>query len=373
MKLLKVLPCVMCISLLLGCSNENIISESNDNISMKTESFPISYQKTDGKVTFDGEISYSAIDNLCTCNAKMKKINKQGEEIFLNQEDDYEEYNDDVLDEFGNTKSSTTYMNSYNGFYLSPGNYSSNLYYTRGNSYYYNICSAFRMQKKFNDYNADKFSTEKSLAFMNQNDAFDQINNTLNQLGMGADYEYVCYALDCEKMKQEEIHYDMNGNVDTSENKGAWTEADDTYYFAIRQTYNKTPVYYPYVNTFVEEEIENYPINCLIDKDGIISLNIDQIFTFSDAVAVEEIASFDDVFDSVSAKYNDILGDSSYAFDSAELTYYVDLSSQDGEYKVYPIWIIKGNEIANGTYSPIQVCVDVQTGNEVIPWTEDIN
>ncbi len=381
-----VIMLLLCSMTLIGCANnksKNNNSESNidnsqntiqssDNMA-STASVPTEYKNIDGKVTFDGEISYDSLDNLCSYSASLQKIDTaQVEEDLLQEAGDYDSYPYTMQDEYGNANDVTFYANTYNGFYLSSGPSSSNFYYLSGDCNFSNYAAAFRIEKKFDDYNADKFSTQEDLPFESRQEAYSQIGDFLKALGFDSDFEYVSYSLDHSTLQNEEVHYDMDGNIDPSENKDQWTQEDDCYYVALRQIFNGVPIYYPYVSTFVNEDVENYPINAMVNENGIFSLNIDQVFEFADEEKIDSVVEFDTVFDAVSDKFNDILGDSTYVFDLAELVYYVDLSSNNGIYEVYPVWIIKGNETSGDSETEIQVFVDARTGDEIIPWTQEL-
>ncbi|SHH67325.1 hypothetical protein SAMN02745229_00770 [Butyrivibrio fibrisolvens DSM 3071] len=375
-----------CSMLFVGCANNMPIDnspasdmddghsnmQSNDSTAV-TVTIPTKYQNIDGKVTFDGEISYGSLDNLCCYSASLQKIDASlVEEDLLKEEKEYDSYSDTFDDEYGNSIDCTSYINVYDGFYLSSGPVSSNFSYSRGNSNFSYYAAAFRIEKKFDDYNADKFSTQEDLPFESRQEAYSQIGDFLKALGFDSDFEYVSYSLDHSTLQNEEVHYDMNGNIDPSENKDQWTQEDDCYYVALRQIFNGVPIYYPYVSTFVNEDVENYPINAMVNENGIFSLNIDQVFEFADEEKIDSVVEFDTVFDAVSDKFNDILDDSTYVFDLAELVYYVDLSSNNGIYEVYPVWIIKGNETSGDSETEIQVFVDARTGDEIIPWTQEL-
>lgn len=377
---------LLCSLLMIGCSDKQVEGseplsmtdnnqdtvQSSDN-TVTTFNTLTEYQKADGKVTFDGEISYGSLDNLCSYSASLQKIDTSKVEGDLLQEaKDYDSYSNTSEDECGNKKDYTSYINVYNGFYLASGPNSSNFSYLRGNCNFSNYAAAFRIEKKFDDYNADKFSTQEDLPFESRQEAYSQIGDFLKALGFDSDFEYVSYSLDHSTLQNEEVHYDMDGNIDPSENKDQWTQEDDCYYVALRQIFNGVPIYYPYVSTFVNEDVENYPINAMVNENGIFSLNIDQVFEFADEEKIDSVVEFDTVFDAVSDKFNDILGDSTYVFDLAELVYYVDLSSNNGIYEVYPVWIIKGNETSGDSETEIQVFIDARTGDEIIPWTQEL-
>ena len=135
----------------------------------------------------------------------------------------------------------------------------------------------------------------------------------------------------------------------------------------MRQCFEKLPVYHVYADTFATEADINTPVQAVISSEGLESLDIEKIFTFTDKKDVINMVSLDDVVTTVSNKYNQILGDGTYEITSAELYYYVDLSGGSGTYQVFPCWILKGVEMKSNGKSNIQVIIDAQTGKELIP------
>ena len=181
------------------------------------------------------------------------------------------------------------------------------------------------------------------------------------------EYNYKAYALDHEILKSQENHEDMDGNDDKSSYKAEWSSADDSYYFVMRQCYEKLPVYHVYADIFSMEADINTPVQAVVSTEGLESLDIEKIFSFSEKKEVEGLVSFDEVAATVSKKYNQILGAGTYEITSAELYYFVDLSSGAGIYKMYPCWILKGKEVKSVGTSNIQVIINAQTGEEIIP------
>ena len=134
-----------CSMLFVGCANNMPIDnspasdmddghsnmQSNDSTAV-TVTIPTKYQNIDGKVTFDGEISYGSLDNLCCYSASLQKIDASlVEEDLLKEEKEYDSYSDTFDDEYGNNIDCTSYINVYDGFYLSSGPDSSNFSYSR--------------------------------------------------------------------------------------------------------------------------------------------------------------------------------------------------------------------------------------------------
>ena len=135
----------------------------------------------------------------------------------------------------------------------------------------------------------------------------------------------------------------------------------------MRQCYEKLPVYHVYADIFSMEADINTPVQAVVSTEGLESLDIEKIFSFSEKKEVEGLVSFDEVAATVSKKYNQILGAGTYEITSAELYYFVDLSSGAGIYKMYPCWILKGKEVKSVGTSNIQVIINAQTGEEIIP------
>lgn len=366
---MKKLVCLCLLGILVftsGCEKKNdndSETEANATVSeAENIDIPSNYENSDGKVEFNLDIEGNSDEDLYVMDANLINVDTSEAASFLDGEKDYEE--DNIYDR--------SYYSNDDGFALDFGPDSSNFSYHRGNSNFDYIIAAFRLEKKFDDYNADKYSKDTDLAFMSRDDAYSKVLDELQKLGLKADYEYTSYALDYNTLQKEEVHLAQEGDTDKSAYKDHWSESDDSYYFAIRQLYSGIPVYYPFTGEFVDECEENYTISSLVDKDGIIDLSVDNVYSFSNEKKVSKLADFDTIFKTVSEKYNSVLGDSSYKFDTAELVYYVDLSSQNGTYKTTPVWIIKGQEEAGGGDNETQIFIDAQDGTEVIPWTKEL-
>ncbi len=75
----------------------------------------------------------------------------------------------------------------------------------------------------------------------------------------------------------------------------------------------------------------------------------------------------DAIAKTVADKYTQIFGSAEYEMTNEELYYYVDLASGMGTYDVKPVWIIKGMEKSGEKRQAIQVIIDAQTAEEIVP------
>ena len=367
---------IVCSMLLSGCSgtgDEDVSSPNNkenlDNAKVQMQEFPNVYQKEEGNVVFDCNVIVESDLNtqkIYTATAQLQKIDttKAFDKLYSNIED-YETYEYEEKNEFGEIVKTATYVDKYETAF-SYGPLSSRLSYSKKIRLPY-ILSAFRLDENYDDYNAELYSTEKQLSFANREDVYNELMNLFQSIGAGTNYKYKAYALDHSVMESEECHTDMDGNIDNASYKVSWTEEDDCYYFVMRQLFEGIPVYHKYANHFIEESDMNTPVQVIVSAEGIESLDIEKIFTFDDVEQVENLVSFDQIAKTTSDKFNMILGNGRYTVTSAELYYYVDLSEGDGTYSVLPCWILKGMQDSNGETNNIQVIVDAQTGEEIIP------
>lgn len=346
-------------------------SESMSNTEQKTGDFdfPEKLECEEGNVKFNCEVEIDAnlkTEKIYTATASQCEINVENafDELY-SEITDYDTYEYEEKNEYGNTVQTATYVDK-NETSFSFGPMSSKLSFMKMDKMPY-ILSAFRLDESYDDYNANLFSIENQLSFATREETYSDLITLFEKIGAPTEYKYKAYALDYNTLKTEEKHEDMDGNDDQSSYKKEWSSDDDAYYFVMRQCFEKLPVYHVYAEIFSTEADMNTPVQAVISSEGLESLDIEKIFTFTDKKEVINMVSLDDVVTTVSNKYNQILGDGTYEITYVELYYYVDLSGETGTYEVYPCWILKGVEMKNDGESNIQIIIDAQTGEELIP------
>ena len=331
--------------------------------------FPENYKQEDGNVTFNCHIKigtdlntkklYTATANQCEIN-----VDHAFEELY-SQITDYATYEYEEKNEYGSPVKTATYVDK-NETSFSYGPTSSRLSFMKMDKMPY-ILAAFRLDESSEDYNADLYSTESQLAFASREETYADFMTLFQKIDAPTEYTYKAYALDHDTLKAQEKHEDADGNSDCSSYKTDWSSKDDCYYFVMRQCLEGIPVYHVYADLFSMEADMNTPVQAVISSEGIESLDIEKIFSFQDKKAVTDIMPFDKIAAAAADQYNQTAGAGTCEITSAELYYYVDLSSGTGTYDVYPCWILKGNELQNNDRNKIQIIMNAQTGEEIIP------
>lgn len=332
-------------------------------------SFPARYENTIENVSFDMDIVIDADlseETPVTAKARMKKADAgQAFDLLFSDNDTYDTYEYEEKDEYGNKVKTGTYV-SPEETTLSYGPVSSQMTYMRRTSMRY-IRSAFVLDEEDERYNADLFSKEGQLSFMDRKDALQIVSDALTKINMQFEYDSAGYALDYANMQSQEYHEDMDGRIDRAQYKESWSVEDEGYYFCIHERYRGLPLYHVYAEIFSDVSDANAPVQAFVSKDGIEYLEIEKVFDVSEEKTGIRLLPIDDVAKTAADKYAQILGDATYDMTNAELYYYVDLSSGMGIYDVKPVWIIKGIERSGETQQAVQVIIDAQTAKEIVP------
>ena len=232
--------------------------------------------------------------------------------------------------------------------------------------FYVYVSNAFRLQQGYSDYNADKYELDKDFGFASRQQAFEDVRQSLQIMGIDVENEYKCYVLEHSILQSEEYVMDMNGNVDQSNYKGSWTQDDDSYYFVINQKYGDTPAYHVFYDNFPLIADENAPIQVLYNKNGIQFLQLEKVFSFSEQEGIYGLKPFEEIVEVIENKYGMLLDGSTYSVNQATL-YYMENETSDGQYAVSPVWIF--NIVDNEDGKALQDVVNAQTGEEII-WEE---
>lgn len=370
MMLTAVIATTLCISLV-GCSNEpkmpsqiSTSSEKDTNKSVSEESdpsgigieIPERHDKEADNVSFKTDVIVSANvreNGLRKLSATVQKpdpvkvfdcLMGDTEIREKNEEENnywYEGVNNEIL----------TINNTSIGF---------------STNFYAYVSNAFRLQQGYSDYNADKYELDKDLEFASRQEAFENIRQAMETMGIGIEEQYKCYVLEHSMLQSEEYAMDINGNVDQASYKGSWTQDDDAYYFVINQKYSDTPAYHVFYDSFPLAADENAPVQVLYNKDGIQFLQLEKVFTFTEQENNYDLKPFEEIAQVIETKYGMLLDGSTYTVNQAML-YYMENKISEEKYEVVPVWIF--NTVDSETGKTLQDIVNAQTGEEII-WEE---
>lgn len=373
----KVLVIIMAMTVIMLAACENLKEKNNEESSNKSKlnskivyDLPQKYNGSFGKVNFETDI---IIDNrgankpYVESTAELQKVNyEKAVKFFLSGKKEKEKHESDCQNEKNEKVKAITYIGE-NGEQLSLGPNSSMITFLSKSLYPY-IIKSFRLQNKDERYNADKYSLKDELNFSTREKAFEDIKNTLSEIGIQIDDEYKAYALDHKIMKLEQYSMGADGNEDKSHYKNSWSEEDDAYYFIIGQKYKGLPTYHVFSEFFNYKGDENEPIQVVYSKNGIEYISIEKVFDFKENSKDIKIVEFKNIANTVVNKYEQILGASSYNVKSAKLHYMIDVLSGKGVYNVKPVWILDIEESTpnDGAIGNIQMIIDAVTGEEIV-------
>ncbi len=327
--------------------------------------FPENFSETIGNVTFNMDIVVNGDlteGSVVTAKAQIQKVNQEKAfELFFSDIAAYDTYDYEEEGEYGKMAHSVTYV-SPEETTLSFGPVSSKLEYMERD-----LMPAVRntfVTFEDNRYNADLYSRSEQLSFMTREEAFGTVQKILQALDINMETDYTGYALDYATMQTQEYYEDMNGNIDKSQYKAQWSEADDCYYFYIDQIYRGLPFYHVYNKVLGDAGEIHAPVQAVVSAEGIEYFEIEKVFAVSEENGGVSLADMDMVVKTAADKFNQVLGDSAYEIVKAQLYYYVDLSSGMGVYDVKPAWILSGSEKGG---KKMQMIIDAQTAEEILP------
>lgn len=135
------------------------------------------------------------------------------------------------------------------------------------------VANALSSDDRFDSYNGDLYQKITDLPFLSQSQAWQNILEFLEKLGVEVSDSYTCFVMDHETMEQEEAKAveeaaSLIGKVLTP--KEQWTEEDDCYCFKARSSWNG----YYVVPDMTGEGIDEENITVMYDKYGILSLDV---------------------------------------------------------------------------------------------------
>lgn len=223
-------------------------------------------------------------------------------------------------------------------------------------------------------YNADKYSKTKNLSFASQEDVLKKCIDSLEQVGLPVkEVQYECFSLEEDIMEQE--FYDQPiDKYDTTTLQPEWKETDNGYYIFARQKLQGLPVFFEnsFFSSLPENNIgrESCPIQILYTEEGLQTLQVCQIFEFSESEEqIDQLASFETVMDVLCTRYTEILTDSQFRIEKGGLFYYAKGNAKEG-YEMIPAWIfqvVEDYSDANGTVSTVRslFMINAQTGKEM--------
>lgn len=228
------------------------------------------------------------------------------------------------------------------------------------------LFSSINEEKKGDDYNLPLYAKEQEFSFGSADDALKDIKARLNELGIVIDENYLVhtYYLDHETLKQQESHYDMEGNRAESEYKTDWSEKDDAYMFYISQTYCDLPDYHASNVMSVRAEDSSAQITVMYGEEGILYMKVQSIGMYEMGTKQIELLPFETVAETVLNYFDNILDNAAYEVTDARLICdYTSSHKAEDENGLCPVWAFHVIETNDGDASiNYELRVDASTG-----------
>ncbi len=187
--------------------------------------------------------------------------------------------------------------------------------------------------------NAQVFLEKKNLSFANQEDNLSNVLNEMEKIGINPDtlgVHYV-YYLSADRLEEQEKIKVAAGDIEESEKKASWSDADDAYYYYLDEMTQGLPVYSTkYVNDYVGNGQPQ--ISICVSEEGIRYLSIKWYFLFDIGTNKVQFAPIDKIKECITKKYGKILDDSCITVTKMKLGVYP-LTIEKDRNNTIPVWI----------------------------------
>lgn len=232
------------------------------------------------------------------------------------------------------------------------------------------IQNSFYPSKTVDSYNADRYSTEEDLTFMDRTEAWNYVKKALEETGLdlSAAFLQVVYSLDVETMSQEELCIDVEGNKIDEEKNPGWSKEDEGYYYYITQNYQGVP-FYPSKMLEADEETVA-PLELFQSESGILFADLKRWFDIEETDELLQFTSIENVMMTIEEKYSGTIHTNPLTVKKAKL--YVFPIQTDGDtYSLVPVWVCTLTEnfadLGEEAYdNNIYIPINAITGEEML-------
>lgn len=213
------------------------------------------------------------------------------------------------------------------------------------------------------NYNADLYLTGESFEFKRIDEAYRELSEVLSELDLDITGKYNCYSLDYKTMEENEYVAAVDEEKAREEYKDNWTKDDNGYFFAVHQTLQGCTVQYPLAEVFRQVCDANAPVQALYTHNGIVYMDIYDLFTFQQSDEPLALKSFDEVADTIAYKFNMILTEDKYEVKRAEL-FFRPVEGDQESFEMIPAWEVTIREAS--TERTLYMYVNALTAEEML-------
>lgn len=228
--------------------------------------------------------------------------------------------------------------------YLTVSKDSSLVHYEKGESieditfaYKY----AFNNYLGFENYNGTLYFTGKDFDFASTKQAISAVIEKVQVMGfeIGEDnFSPSIYSLDHEIMK-EEAYFEDYKTGQPMQRQTEWSSDDDCYYITLHQKLNGFRLIPFYNSSPTETDDSSAAITALYTKEGIQEFRLERLYDIKTQEQVE-LAPFSTIIKTIDEKYNQVLSDTTYNIDNAELINLIKYT-ENGDFVFEPVWAFR--------------------------------
>lgn len=364
--------CLLCV----GCKKESDITENDplmdkDLLQMKEEktdmqqenkqnqtdgiTFSDHYKKKYGSIKADFDVEVPA-----DLNVESKKVDVLSRS-YIDEDIAYELYvkgkniiETHVIEPSKYAIKSTIYLME-NEEDVSTGN---DFFYSSGDYTYYSESDA-------TDEEWTELYGKHDVAFETGEKCIEKVKEYIEELGCRADdFEFSCYPLshiDLESREEEKI---ADGFLKSEQKKNQWSEDDDAYFIYGYQKAGQLPIIHETMMMgyqFIKDTADMAPIQAIYSARGLESLHITAFYLMEESERTLELASLDQIVDTVIQKYSYLLTDSEFVISRGKLCQMVRKNNQQG-YETQPVWYF---EITENNAKVSYMLLNAETAEEV--------
>lgn len=205
----------------------------------------------------------------------------------------------------------------------------------------------------FDDYNGNKYQDKTDLPFMPQKEAWKNVSEVLDKLGVDVSDDVICYVMEHSIMSEEEKKAIARAEEEDTKiptAKTQWTEDDDCYYFMTYTTWQDYPVLPPVMG----EGFDENNVSVIYDKNGIQSLSINGYYPLELKNEVE-VVSPEMVLKALEKYFGNIISDDIYEVQRISLCQkVVQVNPDKHSAEIEPVWecrvLVKNSDSPDSSY-----------------------
>ena len=206
---------------------------------------------------------------------------------------------------------------------------------------------------RFDDYNGNKYQDKTDLPFMPQKEAWKNVSEVLDKLGVDVSDDVICYVMEHSIMCKEEKKAIARAEEEDTKiptAKTQWTEDDDCYYFMTYTTWQDYPVLPPVMG----EGFDENNVSVIYDKNGIQSLSINGYYPLELKNEVE-VVSPEMVLKALEKYFGNIISDDIYEVQRISLCQkVVQVNPDKHSAEIEPVWecrvLVKNSDLPDSSY-----------------------